>query len=94
MDSKPPQFFTMKPNTLSPKKLTAKCSSLNGIAWRTDQLYKAQLLPRCMEVHCLQYKNCQYRYLWQYPSEMSNFFPDLYLPDWMTTKRIHHCPIT
>ena len=27
-----------------------------------------------MEVHCLQCKNCQYRYLWQYPSEMSNFF--------------------
>ena len=22
------------------------------------------------------------------------FFPDLYLPDWMTTKTIHHCPIT
>ena len=35
---------------------------------------KTQLLPRCMEVHCLQCKNCQYRYLWQYPSEMSNFF--------------------
>ena len=33
-----------------------------------------QLLPGCMEVHCLQCKNCQYRYLWQYPSEMSNFF--------------------
>ena len=27
-----------------------------------------------MEVHRLQCKNCQYRYLWQYPSEMSNFF--------------------
>ena len=41
---------------------------------RKTLLAMSQLLPRCMEVHCLQCKNCQYRYLWQYPSEMSNFF--------------------
>ena len=44
-----------------------------------------QLLPRCMEVHCLQCKNCQYRYLWQYPSEMSNFFflTSIYQTGWL-----------
>ena len=45
----------------------------------------SQLLPRCMEVHCLQCKNCQYRYLWQYPSEMSNFFflTSIYQTGWL-----------
>ena len=38
-----------------------------------------------MEVHCLQCKNCQYRYLWQYPSEMSNFFflTSIYQTGWL-----------
>ena len=55
-------FFYMhwKPMNRKYKKNAANCLS--------------QLLPGCMEVHCLQCKNCQYRYLWQYPSEMSNFF--------------------
>ena len=45
----------------------------------------AQLLPRCMEVYCLQCKNRQYRYLWQYPSEMSNFFflTSIYQTGWL-----------
>ena len=45
----------------------------------------SQLLPQCMEVHCLQCKNCQYRFLWQYPSEMSNFFflTSIYQTGWL-----------
>ena len=38
-----------------------------------------------MEVHYLQHENCQYRFLGQYLSKMSDFFPDLHLPDGMTT---------
>ena len=33
-----------------------------------------QLLPGCVEFHCLQCKNCQYRFLGQYPSKMYDFF--------------------
>ena len=35
---------------------------------------RTQLLPRRVEVHCLQCKNCQYRFLGQYPSKMYDFF--------------------
>ena len=62
------------------KKLVISLSSV-----RHQRKREKEMLSGCMEVHCLQCKNCQYRYIWQYPSEMSDFFPDLYLPDWMTT---------
>ena len=67
-------------NGLKIPKFGGKSKKLAGIispaslAFRIYERRGPQLLPRCMEVHCLQCKNCQYRYLWQYPSEMSNFF--------------------
>ena len=30
----------------------------------------------------------------RYPSKISDFFPELYLPDWLTSKKFHHCQIT
>ena len=38
-----------------------------------------------VEFHCLQCKNCQYRFLGQYASKMYDFFPELHLPNGMTT---------
>ena len=37
-------------------------------------IHPTQLLPRRVEVHCLQCKNCQYSFLGQYPSKMNDFF--------------------
>ena len=44
-----------------------------------------QLLVGRVEVHRLQYKNCQYIYLGQYPLKMYDFFPDLHLSNRTTT---------
>ena len=38
-----------------------KEESRKEVNWRMEADRETQLLPRCMEVHCLQCKNCQYR---------------------------------
>ena len=50
----------------------------------------AQLLPHWMDIASLQCKNYQYRYLWQYPLEMSDFFflTSIYQTGWLSKQFI------